>query len=417
MSRPTNTHRKRKRGQAEEEEYSHESDAIGEDATAQLSRGSSLGITSLTANQAEQYRTAGLSPSRDIPSGPFPHTYPEDVRKRGRPPKPDNPAVPSADPDAVGNDATPSISVHASLRQNHIAVLTTMMHRCLLEGDYERAGRAWALLLRTGQEMDLRRADRWGIGAEILMRNNPKNAAQSNEEVEDDAASVSSDEEPEDKPYFPQFSYTQEGFEAAKGYYERLIVQYPNLRNVGPRSLPRAQHFYPALFSAWLCQVAEARKRAVAAIELEADPVLPPIGSNPEDTSSHFSQTSPITQESRQDRLERVAANELKEARAIASRLDDLLQGPPYDHNATFLELRGMISLWLADLLSPQPEPEGTVMEEGNSPSGNGATTSPEFDHSPRAQGRSDARQRELEDAQEWFNKASRLDPDVSARI
>ena len=54
-----------------------------------------------------------------------------------------------------------------------------------------------------------------------------------------------------------------------------------------------------------------------------------------------------------------VRAKELEQAQQIAARMDEIIVSPPYSDSPELLELRGMISLWIADLFVlsvPQPE-------------------------------------------------------------
>jgi hypothetical protein len=97
---------------------------------------------SLTPAEIAQYRLAGLELNEDLPGfGPngvkdFPHrALPErdaDI----------NVSVKEKDPTSKGAERGPH------LRIQHLSVLTTILHRCLLEGDIPRATRAWSLLLR-----------------------------------------------------------------------------------------------------------------------------------------------------------------------------------------------------------------------------------------------------------------------------
>lgn len=61
----------------------------------------------------------------------------------------------------------------SNLKIQHLSVLVAIMMRNLEEGDMERAGRAWSLLLRmqiAGKGIEIRKTGFWGIGAELLMR-------------------------------------------------------------------------------------------------------------------------------------------------------------------------------------------------------------------------------------------------------
>ena len=54
----------------------------------------------------------------------------------------------------------------ASARLRHLSALTTVLHRCLGEGDIARAKRAFGMLTRA-QDVDIRRGGLWAVGAEI----------------------------------------------------------------------------------------------------------------------------------------------------------------------------------------------------------------------------------------------------------
>lgn len=318
LPRRQSSARKRKRARSSVVADDDLIDVDIEEANQSYQTAEAAGITSLTANQAEQYRVSGLHPGEELPTNPFPHaptTF--KVKPRGRPALTTTPAPRKAEGPA-------------SLRQNHLSVLTAIMHRCLLEGDYDRAGRAWGMLLRSGRAFDLRKDDRWGIGAEILMHR------QSNERKgTDDKDSTDSDS---DEGF--QSQVTVEGLEAAKNYYESLVLQFPQLRQ---HALPRAATFYPALFTVWIFQVAEIKRRALESIQ-DAGPSV---------DESYLTRSSSPDRSSRNERhkrLEQLRIRDLREADAIAARLDALLLSPPYDKDDTLLHLRAMISLWLADL-------------------------------------------------------------------
>ncbi|KAF2403309.1 hypothetical protein EJ06DRAFT_553659 [Trichodelitschia bisporula] len=229
-------------------------------------------ITELTAAQVEQHHTAGLALDAHPPKHPFPHA-PEpssshvlrDAKAEVQSLKP-----PLHHVDPAYYEPLPYKSTEpGTLRERHLAVLTAVLHHTLLRRDYRRAGRAWGMLLRSSRDAaDVRIQGRWGIGSELLLRN-------------EDA-----------------------GFRAARQYYERLVVQFPEAPTGTPRYRhARAGHFYVAMFSLWIYEVTE------AGTEL------------------------------------------LEGARSIAARMDEVLVSPPYDRNAELLHLRAMVSLWIHDLL------------------------------------------------------------------
>jgi exonuclease VII small subunit len=131
--------------------------------------------------------------------------------------------------------------------------------------------------------------------------------------------------------------YTEEGFELAKEYYERLIVQHPNRKHV-PRAIDELT-FYPAMFSLWVYEVSEKSKRARKRFEEEHAI-----------SDSKLGDTSMMSEDARAD-ASALVASELQQAREIAARLDQLIISPPFDKHLDLLQLRGMVGLWLADLI------------------------------------------------------------------
>jgi hypothetical protein len=190
------------------------------------------------------------------------------------------------------------------------------MHRCLLEGDFLRAGKAWGLILRTqisGTPIDPRNHGRWGIGAELLLHRQTGDIEQNKQSFIDETS-----------------PYTEEGFELAREYYERLIVQHPNRKHV-PRAIDEVT-FY---------EVCERCKRARRRFEAEHGAST---------SSNHLADESMTSDDARVD-ASVLAATELLHAKEISDRLDQLIVSPPFDKHADLLQLRGMVGLWLADLV------------------------------------------------------------------
>ena len=283
---------------------------------------------------AAQRRVAGL-PSTDesqVPPAPFPHAPARAARdhygagriqeEHAKPPV----RLFAANASSKGDREARS----ASLKVTHLNALSTVMHRCLLDGDYARAGRAWGMLLRTqiaGQPVDPRNQGRWGVGAEILLHrtSRPTNV----------------EESPAEQQPLDEDMFSDEGFGLARDYYRLLINNYPN-RKLAPLALDD-RTFYPAMFSLWIFEVSESSKRArIQAQEMNLrrsrsmslDSVLG-------DTSDHLG--------AQEDAIE---ASELARANEIAERMDGLIGSPPFDKQANLLQLRGHVSLWRSSLLA-----------------------------------------------------------------
>ena len=224
------------------------------------------------------------------------------------------------------------------LRQHHLKIMNVILHRSLLERDYTRAGRAWAILLRAeqhGQSMDLRTGDRWGVGAEILMQRESQIAQETQDHKFGDSSE--SNFSPCVKP---------ETMDKVKEYYERVLLQYP-YRKAFSNAL-EALNFSIAMFSLWIYTVKEWSSVAFVSVgsfneiiddaEAEAD-------GNARSSSASF------VEPYRLQGNKKVKEDSLKIAYEIAARLDGLLVSPPYSDNAQLWKLCGEVSLWIADLL------------------------------------------------------------------
>ena len=302
-----------------------------------------------------EYRTAGQPFDEGLPGGHFPHT----------------PCYSTADtlvePDAgariykdlaalkpplyIPRDA--GLSRNLGLRQQHVAVVTSVLHRSLLEGDYIRAGRAWGMLLRAemnGRHMDLRTHGRWGIGAEILLRRDAQLAHRR-------STGECGDDDDDSDPYSreqPADIFSEDGFNKARDYYERLILQYP-YRKHNPRAI-NALDFYPAMFWLWIYSVQDRHKTALSRIHHSSEKHH--RERTDEDLYTNTPPSSPSSERSEHGHAtEEVRKSTLKQAEEITIRLEELLLSPPYSDDPALWILRGMVALWVGDLSVTAPPP------------------------------------------------------------
>lgn len=319
---------KRKAGDLENDDDEVE-EGTPEFSTDRLSR-ETTAFVSLTAHEHAQRRAAGLAPGEDIPDGPFPHHSKSGPGRGGtailsevrRELQDLDVPLPHLDPETYAPQPYRTNKGRTTLREQHVAVLTTLLHTCLGRGDYARAGRAWAFLLRSGNltrdtnvrkgiaGMDLRTQERWGIGSELLMRRQQTSSSGKGK------AHVGEDS---DNGYL---DFSDEGFALARRYYERLIVQYPSgaRRRIGAQ----ATTFYTAMFSAWIYEVQRRYRH---------NPTIPPPHHS--DSEDEDSEDSP----------------QLRDVGRIIDRVDQIIDSPPYDKNGELLHMRGMLELWVLDLM------------------------------------------------------------------
>ncbi|KAK6006103.1 hypothetical protein QM012_006513 [Aureobasidium pullulans] len=273
------------------------------------------------------YRVAGWPRDMPLPGLSFPHA--PAIKQRSRQPSSDNlqkelaalkPPLYVPPPGELDNTS--------SLRRHHLGVLTTILHTSLLKHDFVRAGRAWGMILRTsilGRPLDVRTHGRWGIGAEILMR---KFLPQNNLHGESSNTSTISDE----------------GFEAAKDYYERLILQYP-FQKTNPSAISSLT-FYPAMFG--LC-IYEIQQKCNQTLKRNRNSSLDADHSDSESESNRNLESEGIAALKR---------SELDSAASLAARMDELMLSPPFDTYPPLLQLRCSVALWLADLYMSAAGPD-----------------------------------------------------------
>lgn len=298
-------------------------------------------------NRADPYFVAGISREDNLPLYPFPHT-----------PVKSAPSATVPLEDALAAFKPPLLAVKSegkgqtSIKQRHLDNLTTILHQCMLRSDWQRASRTWGLLVRTeirGRGVDIRRNGRWGIGAEILMRKPPsvitlplpRPLHLEDTDMLDNSATEEAKLRTEPAP-----NASDEGFELARAYYERLILQYPHT----PRTqrFINATAFYPALFNIWIYEVQARHQRVRSARSRRS--------ASPQDDPSDSASDS--AGDSRLESNCSTTQAELKEATLIAQRMDQVLSNPPYDGSIPLLKLRGMLGLWLADLHSDLGKPQ-----------------------------------------------------------
>lgn len=227
-------------------------------------------------------------------------------------------------------------------RQQHLTAMTTLLHKCLSQGNYRRAGRAWGILHRTevdGRSMDVRTHDQWGIGAELLCQQPSKSKrdllVQKQDSLNDD--SNKGDNDAESRSWF-----SREGFDEARDYYERLILQHP-YRKAFPNAVD-ALDFYPAMFGLWI--YSEQQQFELSLNTLRASDTRNNQSCGREDNSDHRNLSSSPSSQSH-NQLADLSNIFMQRGQQVASRLKELVASPPFSDDARLWRLQGMVTKWI----------------------------------------------------------------------
>ncbi len=287
--RPAN--KKRKKQNIVEDSAEGEESGGDAQADVKVERSDNLEYTAVISPEERHQRSrAGQPLDQEPPLFPFPHAEDPSTKNRvvgqKRGPKTDQ---------ASGN--------LQSLRMQHLAALTSIVHLSLLKEDFSRASRALGLLFRedvVSENAAVRNQGFMGIAAEVLLRNG-------------------SSRDPNPHSALETLPFTHEGFEKAKRIYERLIIRHPYHKS-WPNTT-NAVDFYLAMFSMWIYVVHGENTTTVE---------------NVEDADNEFEADRKV--------------RELEQANQIAHRLDTCMATVPYMDEPELIRLRANVALWAADL-------------------------------------------------------------------
>lgn len=326
-SREYGPSKKRKRQAVQE-------DSDDEDASSQPTSPSSEPPSRdrISQSNTDPYRVAGHPQDLPLPDPPFPHAPVKEPRRDARAETAQR-NLAALKPPLYVPPAPENQDAKTSLRRHHLSVMTTIMHTALLRRDFARAGRAWGMILRTevlGRAIDVRTHERWGIGAEILLRQQTELDRESTNESEDDQDDAN------------EITIGREGFRLAKDYYDRLILQFPYQRT-HPAAISSTT-FYPAMYGLCVYEIQQKYKEALKNAQRASrspSPLYDQDISDDEDGDGEKKQERRITA---------VKQSTLDEAIALAVKLDELMLSPPHNTSQPLKQLRAMLALWIYDL-------------------------------------------------------------------
>ncbi|KAK7981690.1 hypothetical protein PG996_009379 [Apiospora saccharicola] len=302
--------------------------------------------------------------------------------------------------DLDGEDDDDGFQMNYSARMRHLSTLMAIMHRCLHEGDIPRAKRAFNLLIRT-KDVDVRVNGLWNIGVEILMREGEQQKQQQQPNATADATADDEGKQPEEDPWrlgqplvdsqqdtqaaeegilentqplqLPERWGSAANIDTVREYLQSLIQQYPYDRQ--RPHMVSAVDFWPTLFSIEIYNLDAEFKKAMRQLEARGDEDGNEIeaGESSENEASHYRNSDDDDEDSKdaigEDRetrrlRRREDARQARRHRArdevrthtrgaaeqVAARMDQQMENRPYTTHGELLRLRGMLSLYVADL-------------------------------------------------------------------
>jgi hypothetical protein len=390
--------RKRKRRSVPDEHSSEESSHDSNDGPGLTA--ASTNPLSLTPAEIAQYKLAGLSLDEELPSVSvtgFPHrALPAQPRRqrdnkgKGKTKDKYDNVLDEAEKDEVKADEVVADKRQTPergpmLRLQHLSVLTTILQRCLRDGDIARASRAWAMLIRTqvaGRGIDLRESGYWGIGAELLIRNSARRrySYDGSEEEEENGREV------QDTGIDEKRWGSAEGLQKAKDYYERLILQHPYKRQF--HGSVTALDFWPVMVGCEIYGIQYEQREGLRIIsEQEGDDDGSERSGSQSDESEEGAEKVDIGEEAifigdqrrkirrmrrraerRWTERDKIRQTALAASEKITARMDDVMSMPPYSDSHNMLRLRGMLALYIGDLSVPDlplEDEEGSGANEG----------------------------------------------------
>lgn len=333
---------------------------------------------SLNADETRQYRAAGLEFDKELPSKTytgFPHrNLPWEAGFAT-----EDEALQASKADFGTLSANERESKPSHLKIRHLGVLTTILQRCLAEGDIPRASKAWALLLRAqvgGKGVDLRSTGYWSLGAELLIRRGEQLASSSG--TGNDSTSREHDVE-NPQPLDPQDDGavpwgTAEGLDRAKDYYARLILQHPYKRQF--YTATSALDFWPAMLSCEIYGIQCKQQQSLHQLALHQNDSNNDSASDHEDSLTEGESENSgddslgatqeevffarrVKRESRAAQHQQLRTRKNKEevrihartaAEKVAARMDELMTTPPFVDSHILHRLRGYLALYIGDL-------------------------------------------------------------------
>ncbi|KAG5927614.1 hypothetical protein E4U42_002034 [Claviceps africana] len=356
---PKKQSNKRKRGiSLGETSYSAQRKVITPHNSWSSSRQRQLSLAGLTDEDEDPSQDIRHFPHRGIQHGECKFTSSEE----------------ESDPDAVKGLHAHSITsrrTKAMHRGNRLDMLLRCTHQLLDDGKVSRSAKIFGVILHLridGRPVDVRQHNLWALGAEIIMRTGE----------EDNLRKLGLQSTPSDGAgsythiRVPTRWGSNTNISRLRAYMEELIQRYPY-----DRRFPNTVSAVDFQFALFACEIFNCYAEYSAEILR--------LG---EEQESRRSAASPrqvicgnsVGMEDERDEVttpDRCLFRKVKEQAcrrigAIASKIDAMMENPPYSANKFFLHLQATVSLILADLLASSADDDydddDDTVDDRNSP-------------------------------------------------
>ncbi|KAG5983850.1 hypothetical protein E4U55_007000 [Claviceps digitariae] len=248
-------------------------------------------------------------------------------------------------------------------RGNHLDILLRSAHQLLDEGKVSKSAKLFGIILQLrvdGRPIDVRQHNLWALGAEIIMRTGEE------ENLRRLGFQSEPFERPEDYTHIrvPTRWGSNTNISRLRAYMEELIQKYPY-----DRRFPNTVSAVDFQFALFACEIFNCYAEFTAdisslgedqeACRSEAIPREETSGNSVGMDDERDEITTP--QRDFSQKIKHVREQACSRIKAISSKIDAMMENPPYSGNKYFIHLQATASLMIADLLAPTANDDDAI--------------------------------------------------------
>lgn len=216
--------------------------------------------------------------------------------------------------------------VQTGIARHHFKVMKSLMHVSILRKDFDRASRAFGLLLRSNvkdEPFDLRRHGYWSVGAEIILGRHTEHRNGGDTII------------------------SEEGFQQAKDYFNQLMVLYPYKKKHRENTVS-SRTFYPTMYGLYIHELQQKYQEGLKGAENTSSSY--PSSSPDYAQDSTMEHAGDYEEQDSKGRTLAVKTSILDKAIALADEMTQCMLSPPCEDYFPMIQLRAMLARWIIDL-------------------------------------------------------------------